>query len=294
MKLARILIDGEPFVARADGEELVPVARDTHDGDNWLQWTSEFASLRPPIGPAVSLRDADFLPAVGAPEKILAVGLNYLDHARESNVELPKEPLLFTKTTNTLSAHGSIIRCPADLTSQPDYEAELAVVIGRRASQIAQSDALSYVFAYTIANDVSARDVQFADGQWTRGKSFDTFLPIGPFLTLADSVNDVGNLRIRSRLNGVTMQDANTGSMIFDVAYLVSYVSRFITLVPGDILLTGTPSGVGFARDPAVYLRDEDRIEIEIEGLGTLQNCVSTSPIGLLPETISPTVESLA
>jgi 2-keto-4-pentenoate hydratase/2-oxohepta-3-ene-1,7-dioic acid hydratase in catechol pathway len=276
VKLARILIAGEPFIARLEDGELVPVLHDNGDA-SWLAWTSDHARSLPALGSSVGLEDGEFLPAVGVPQKILATGLNYLDHASESQLDLPKAPLLFAKTTNTLLGHGSVIRCPTELTTQPDYEAELAVVIGRRASHIEPAQALDHVFAYTIANDVSARDAQFADGQWLRGKSFDTFLPIGPFLVLADSGPDVSNLRITSRLNGITMQDANTGSMIFDIPYLVSYVSRFITLVPGDVLLTGTPSGVGFARDPAVYLRDADQIEIEIEGLGVLRNSVSTA-----------------
>lgn len=282
MKVARILIGGEPFVARVDGDALVPVHRDSGGTDGaWVGWTSDQAAALPAIGAAVPIDDAEFLPAVGAPEKILAIGLNYLDHSAESNLEPPAAPLLFAKTSNTLLAHGDVIRCPTDLTTQSDYEAELAIVIGRRAEKIQPAESLDHIFALTVANDVSARDAQFNDGQWTRGKSFDTFLPIGPYLTLADSVPDATNLRIQCRLNGATMQDGNTGSMIFDIAYLVSYVSRFITLVPGDVILTGTPAGVGFAREPSVYLQDGDVVEVEIEGLGVLSNTVSTSPVGV-------------
>jgi 2-keto-4-pentenoate hydratase/2-oxohepta-3-ene-1,7-dioic acid hydratase in catechol pathway len=267
---------------------------DTGEVDTWMGWTSELAQSIPPLAGGIRVEEAEFLPAVGAPQKILAIGLNYLDHASESQLELPTAPLLFAKTANTLLAHGSVIRCPTELTTQPDFEAELAVVIGRRASRVDPALALEHVFAYTIANDVSARDVQFNDGQWTRGKSFDTFLPIGPFLTLADTGPDVNGLSISSRLNGVTMQDDNTGSMIFDVPYLVSYVSRFITLVPGDVLLTGTPSGVGFAREPAVFLQDGDSIEIEIEGLGLLRNTVSTSHVETAQPRLRPVSENLA
>lgn len=277
MKLARILVVGEPHIARLEGDELVPILRDAGDDGSWARWTSDDVQALPALGPGVRVEDAEFLPAVGAPQKILATGLNYLDHASESRLDLPKEPLLFAKTTNTLLAHRSVIQCPTELTTQPDYEAELAVVIGRHTSQVEPAAALDHVFAYTIANDVSARDAQFTDGQWTRGKSFDTFLPIGPFLILADSGPDIANLSITTRLNGVTMQDADTSSMIFDVPYLISYISRYITLVPGDVLLTGTPSGVGFAREPAVYLQDGDEVEIEIKGLGVLRNSVSTS-----------------
>ncbi len=276
MKLARVLVDGSAVLARLDGELLVPIH--AGPGREWLAWSSEQVAGRAAIGPAVPLDRAVFLPAADTPEKIIAVGLNYHDHAQESSLELPSAPLLFTKTNNTLLGHGATIHCPSDLTTETDYEAELALVIGRQASRVSKADALDHVFAYTVANDVSARDAQFADGQWMRGKSFDTYCPIGPFLTLADTAPDVTDLRITTRLNGVVMQDDTTRSMIFDPAHLVSYISRFLTLVPGDVILTGTPSGVGFARDPAVYLKHDDVIEVEIEGLGTLRNPVSTEP----------------
>jgi 2-keto-4-pentenoate hydratase/2-oxohepta-3-ene-1,7-dioic acid hydratase in catechol pathway len=276
VKLARVLVDGSAVLARLDGELLVPIQ--SGPGREWLGWSSEEVARRPALGPAVPLERAVFLPAADTPEKIIAVGLNYHDHAQESSLELPTAPLLFTKTNNTLLGHGATIHCPSDLTTETDYEAELALVIGRQASRVPEDGALGHVFAYTVANDVSARDAQFADGQWMRGKNFDTYCPIGPFLTLADTAPDVTDLRISTRLNGVVMQDDRTRSMIFDAAHLVSYISRFLTLVPGDVILTGTPSGVGFARDPAVYLKHDDVIEVEIEGLGTLRNPVSTEP----------------
>lgn len=279
MKLARVLIDGAPTLARLEGETLVPIHREGDGPCEWLNWSSSEVAGRAPIGPAVPVAEATFLPAVRAPEKIIAIGLNYFDHAAESQKEVPSAPLMFTKTNNTLVGHGATIHCPSDLTSQTDYEAELAVVIGKRASRVPKDEALSYIFAYTIANDVSARDAQFSDGQWVRGKSFDTYCPIGPYLTLADTAPDISDLRITTRLNGTVMQDDSTKSMIFNVPTLVNYISRFITLVPGDVILTGTPAGVGFAREPAVYLRHADVVEIEIEHLGTLRNVVSTEPV---------------
>lgn len=280
MQLARILINGEIVLARREGDDLVPIDTGTADGNarDWLRWSSAEVSVRPATGPRIPVDQAVFLPAVDAPRKIVAVGLNYYDHAEESKLKVPSAPLLFAKTDNTLCAHGATIHCPSDLTSETDYEAELAVVIGRPTSRVTQERALDHVFAYTVANDVSARDAQFADGQWLRGKSFDTYCPIGPFLTLADAVPNVMDLRITARLNGQVMQDDSTSSMIFSIPYLISYISRFLTLEPGDVILTGTPSGVGFARVPAVYLRDADVIEVEIEGLGCLRNVVSTAP----------------
>lgn len=279
MQLARILIDGDAALARVVGEELEPIetGNTAPDGGNWMQWSSVHVAQASVIGPRIPMAQAQFLPAATS-GKIIAVGLNYYDHAVETKFEPPIAPLLFSKTDNTLAAHGSTIRCPANLTVQPDYEAELAVVIGRDTVAVAEEDALDHIFAYTVANDVSARDLQFTDGQWQRGKSLDTFCPIGPFLTLADAVPDVMDLRITARLNGKTMQDDRTSSMIFGVPHLISYISRYISLAPGDVILTGTPSGVGFAREPAVFLQDDDLIEVEIEQLGKLSNLVSTTP----------------
>lgn len=281
MRLARLLVDNRAVVARVDAEGLVPIlngGRQFGPGE-WLTWTPQQLAERSPIGPVITETEATFLPAVRSPEKIVAIGLNYHDHALESNAEPPSAPLLFTKTNNTLLGHGALIQCPSDLTQQPDYEGELAVVIGKRASRVSQDEAMAHVFGYTIANDVSARDAQFADGQWMRGKNFDTYCPVGPYVTLAAAVPDVMNLDIRTYLNGSLMQDDNTRSMIFGVPALVSYISRYLTLVPGDVILTGTPAGVGFARDPAVYLQDSDVVEVEIENLGRLRNVVSTAPV---------------
>ena len=206
------------------------------------------------------------------PQKIVCVGLNYRDHAEEQGVELPKRPLLFAKWPNTLIASGEAIRVPA-ICENPDYEAELGVVIGRRASGVAVDDALDFVRGYVIANDVSSRDIQFSDGQWVRGKSLDTFLPVGD-LVPASEAPDPQALPIRAILNGETMQDSNTSNQIFGVAEVIAFVSQAITLEPCDLIITGTPAGVGAFRDPKVWLQPGDEITIEIDGLGSISNPV--------------------
>lgn len=219
-----------------------------------------------------SMDEIEFLPAV-YPSKILAIGRNYVDHAIEGGAAPPEAPLLFNKLTNSLSAHNAPIVLPP-ISSKVDYEAELAVVIGQRAKRVSEAEALDYVFGYTLINDVSARDLQFGDGQWTRGKGLDTFAPLGPFITTRDEIKDVQALKIEGRLNGEVMQSSNTSKMIFKVAYLVSYLSQGITLEPGDVIATGTPDGVGVFRKPPVLLKAGDVFEVEIEGLGTLRNPV--------------------
>jgi 2-keto-4-pentenoate hydratase/2-oxohepta-3-ene-1,7-dioic acid hydratase in catechol pathway len=217
----------------------------------------------------------EFLPAV-YPGKILAIGRNYVDHAIEGGSEPPAAPLIFTKLLNSLNAHNAPIVLPA-ISSQVDYEAELAVIIGRRAKRVSEAESLNFVFGYSLINDVSARDLQFGDGQWVRGKGLDTFAPLGPFLTTRDEIPDVQALHIEGRLNGEVMQSSNTGKMIFKVAYLVSYISQAITLEPGDVIATGTPDGVGIFRNPPVLLKAGDVFEVTVEGLGTLRNPITES-----------------
>lgn len=212
----------------------------------------------------------EFLPAV-FPGKILAIGRNYTDHAIESGGAPPAAPLIFTKLPNSLAAHEQPVVLHS-ISSQIDYEAELAVVIGRRCRRVSEAEALAHVFGYTLINDVSARDLQFGDGQWVRGKGLDGFAPLGPFITTRDEITDVQSLNIQGRLNGEVMQSSNTSKMIFGVAHLVSYISQGITLEPGDIIATGTPEGVGVFRQPPVLLKDGDVFEVEVEGLGTLTN----------------------
>lgn len=209
---------------------------------------------------------------IALPQKIVCVGLNYRDHAEEQGVDLPERPLLFAKWPNTLIASGEPIRIPA-ISEKVDYEAELGVVIGRRASRVSVDDALDHVEGYVVANDVSGRDLQFADGQWVRGKSLDTFLPVSE-LVPASEVPDPQALPIRAILNGEVMQDSSTSNMIFGVADVVSFVSQAITLEPGDLIITGTPAGVGAFRDPPVWMKPGDEIAIEIDGVGRIANPV--------------------
>ncbi|MBC8329269.1 MAG: fumarylacetoacetate hydrolase family protein [Planctomycetes bacterium] len=218
------------------------------------------------------------LAPVDMPGKVICIGLNYRDHAAESGMEIPERPLVFSKFGSCVVGPDDAVRLPEG-ESQTDYEAELAFVIGRHASRVPLERAMEHVLGYTNANDVSARAFQFADGQWTRGKACDTFCPLGPFLLTADEVADPHQLRIGLRLNGRTMQDSRTDQLVFGIPELVVALSGFVTLEPGDVVLTGTPPGVGFARKPPVYLQDGDVMEVEIEGLGVLRNTVSGSLI---------------
>jgi 2-keto-4-pentenoate hydratase/2-oxohepta-3-ene-1,7-dioic acid hydratase in catechol pathway len=224
---------------------------------------------------AHSLDSIDFLPAV-YPGKILAIGRNYAEHAAEGGADLPKRPLLFNKLTNALNAHEHPIVLPS-ISTQVDFEAELAVVIGRRAKRVSKDEALDHVFGYSLINDVSARDLQYGDKQWTRGKGLDTFAPLGPFITTRDEIENVQSLKIEGLLNGDVMQSSNTSKMIFSVAYLVSYLSQGITLEPGDVIASGTPDGVGAFRKPPIWLKPGDVFEVRIEKLGTLKNRVVAS-----------------
>jgi 2-keto-4-pentenoate hydratase/2-oxohepta-3-ene-1,7-dioic acid hydratase in catechol pathway len=208
------------------------------------------------------------------PGKIVCVGLNYRDHAAEGGMDLPKAPLLFAKWPNTLVGHGDAVVVPPEVT-QVDYEAELGVIIGRRAKRVSERDALDHVEGYICLNDVSARDLQFADGQWTRGKSPDTFCPVGPRLVPREEIDDPQALAIRCLVNGEALQDSSTAQMIFSVAEIIAYTSKVITLEPGDLIATGTPAGVGVFRNPKRLLQDGDEVSVEIEGLGTLTNPIT-------------------
>jgi 2-keto-4-pentenoate hydratase/2-oxohepta-3-ene-1,7-dioic acid hydratase in catechol pathway len=207
------------------------------------------------------------------PGKIVCVALNYHDHADESGMPIPAERLLFGKFPNTLVGPGGPIVLPPT-SEDVDGEAELAVVIGATARNIDHGDAMEYVFGFTVANDVSARDRQFGDGQWFRGKGFDTFCPVLPQIVPRDEVPDPHDLHVVQRVNGTVMQDGNTRDLIFDIPTLVAFASAVMTLEPGDLILTGTPPGVGYFRDPRVALRPGDTVEVEVEGIGKLANPV--------------------
>ena len=258
-KYVRYIYEGRIGYGRLEGDRIAVLDRSFID--DGAQATGEI----------LKITQVRLLAPVQAPT-IICIGLNYKPHAAEAEMKLPEIPLIFLKTTTALAGPQDSILLPKIAPDNVDYEGELAIVIKRTAKNVSEADALDYVFGYTIANDVSARDCQLKiDGQWARGKSFDRFCPIGP--AVATGI-DAGALNIQTRLNGRVMQDSNTRHLIFGIASLVSFCSRNMTLLPGTIILTGTPEGVGFSRRPPVWLRAGDRVEIEIEGIGVLANSV--------------------
>jgi 2-keto-4-pentenoate hydratase/2-oxohepta-3-ene-1,7-dioic acid hydratase in catechol pathway len=258
------LVSFEGGFGRVVDSEVVPM------GPDLASYLSGAPAQEGPPAPLSSLR---LLAPVPSPGKVVCVGLNYRDHAAESGQPLPDHPILFPKFANSVIGPDAPIVVP-DCTDQPDYEAELAVVIGRRASGVSERDALFYVGGYTCANDVSARDLQFAGSQWMLGKAIDSFLPCGPWLVTPDEIEDPQALAIRCSIDGETLQDSSTSQMVFGVAELLAFVTRTMTLEPGDLLVTGTPPGVGFARKPPRWLRHGERVTVEIEGIGRLTNPV--------------------
>ena len=224
----------------------------------------------------INVPDEDsFAAPLANPSKIVAIGLNYLDHASESKMEVPDHPLVFTKFPSSIISATDAIEIPADLTDQVDYEVELGIIIGKKAKNVSQEEALSYVFGYTVLNDISARDLQFSDEQWVRGKSLDTFCPMGPVIVTADEVPEPQSLDLGCSVNGKILQEDNTKNMIFGVAALVSKLSHSFTLEPGDIIASGTPQGVGFSRQPPVFLTPGDKVKTWVEGIGELHNPVT-------------------
>jgi len=219
------------------------------------------------------LSEVTLLAPVPRPGKIIAVGLNYRDHAIETKMEIPTVPVIFAKFPSSINGPEGSVVLPED-DPQCDYEAELGVVIGRNAKSVSEAEALNYVAGYMPLNDVSARRWQFADKQWVRGKSCDTFCPTGPWLTTQDAVADPHALAIQMRVNGKVVQNSNTSNLIFRVPALIAFISAAITLEPGDIIATGTPDGVGVFGKPPVFLKSGDVMEVEIEGLGVLRNRV--------------------
>jgi 2-keto-4-pentenoate hydratase/2-oxohepta-3-ene-1,7-dioic acid hydratase in catechol pathway len=226
------------------------------------------------------LADTDLLAPLPRPGKIVAIGRNYREHAVEEGVEPPPAPLIFAKWPSSVVGHGAEVRWDPRLTGQVDYEAELAVVIGRAARWVGVDEALDHVLGYTCLNDVTARDIQFGDGQWVRGKSLDTFCPMGPALVTADEIGDPQDLGICCSVGDERVQDARTSAMYFGVAEIISYCSRSFTLEPGDVIATGTPGGVGAFRDPPRFLGDGDRLTVEIERIGRLENICRFEPAG--------------
>lgn len=259
MKIARFVTDdGREVLGRLTGERTAQPLVGELFGE--LAFASESVPIR------------RLLPPV-APPNIFAIGRNYRAHIAETGARMPERPLIFQKATTALIGHEDAIVLPGEAPEEVDFEAELAILIGRRARRVSEATALDYVLGYTCANDVSARDCQRNDKQWARAKGFDTFAPLGPWLVTADEL-DPDRCGIRSRLNGQVMQDASTSAMIHSCRALISYLSAQFTLLPGTVILTGTPEGVGMARTPPVFLKPGDRIEVEVEGIGTLLNPV--------------------
>ncbi|MBV2353893.1 fumarylacetoacetate hydrolase family protein [Streptomyces sp. J2-1] len=227
----------------------------------------------------VPLEEVRLLPVVPHPEKIVCVGLNYLTHVDETRRELPTYPVLFTKFPSSLIAHGDAIAVPPE-SQQVDYEAELAVIIGATARRVPRERAFDVVAGYAVANDVTMRDYQYKTHQWLQGKAWDASTPVGPELVTHDEIGDrIGELDISLSLNGEVLQSSDTAKLIFDIPTLIATVSEFTTLTPGDIILTGTPGGVGFRRDPQVFLAPGDKVTVTIDGLGTLENTVTAEQV---------------
>lgn len=207
------------------------------------------------------------------PGKIIAIGRNYAEHAKETGNEPPPRPLIFAKFPSSVIGTGTPITWSDSITKEVDWEVELAVIIGKKARNVSEEDALNHVFGYTVGNDVSARDLQLrTDGQWTRGKSLDTFCPLGPMIVTRDEIEDPQNLNLKTTVNDEVMQDGNTKDMIFNIRHLIHYCSQMFTLEPADIIMTGTPPGVGEGRDPKVYLKDGDVVTCSVEGIGEISN----------------------
>jgi 2-keto-4-pentenoate hydratase/2-oxohepta-3-ene-1,7-dioic acid hydratase in catechol pathway len=258
-------VSGAPRSVR----ELVDAA----DGSRWLRALADGGAR------TLALRDVQLFAPIEPRQDMIALGLNYKSHIAETKQTAPlKQPILFGKAASSVTGPDADVRVDPAVTSQVDWEVELAVVIGRAGRDIPATAAREHIFGYTVANDVSARDLQFLDGgQWYRGKSLDTFCPLGPWIVTTDELGDARGLRLRLRVNGVTKQEASTDDLIFAIPEIIASVSSGRTLYPGDVILTGTPGGVGFTRTPPEFLRDGDVVEAEIERIGVLRNRVKES-----------------
>ncbi|OQX51966.1 MAG: hypothetical protein B5M53_09900 [Candidatus Cloacimonas sp. 4484_209] len=215
---------------------------------------------------------------LATPDKIICIGLNYKDHCEEQNRPFPEYPILFSKFNTAVVGPDDAVIKPA-ITQKLDYEGELAFIIGKEGRHIDEKDAMEYVAGYTIFNDISARDIQFADKQWLRGKTFNTFAPMGPYLVTKDEIDNPHNLYIKVKVNDSIMQDSNTSAMIHQIPYLVSFISQVVTLKPGDVVATGTPAGVGVFRKPPFFLKEKDTVSVEIEKLGILRNFIKNDTV---------------
>ena len=286
MKLLTFAVNGRARPGVMDGEAVVDLAAAglpigphgdlmeiVRGGDVALERIRQVAKA--PSAVRYNVGEVKIMAPLAAPSKIIAVGLNYIDHCKEANLPVPVEPVLFAKFPNSVTGPYDDLTWPEAVTKEVDYEVELGLVIGKQGCDIAESDALSYVFGYTVVNDVSARDLQFANAkQWDRGKSLDTFCPWGPYIVTRDEIADPHNLGVRTILNGKEMQNSNTRNLIFNIPQILAYSSQGTTLMPGDLIPTGTPFGVGFSRNPPVFMKDGDVCECVVEQIGSIRNRV--------------------
>lgn len=272
MKLARFAHHGIVWWGLVEQDDVTLLAADSEISvGSWDVPALEAAALQP--AGVVARSDVTMLAPVSAPSKVICVGLNYRDHAIESGMAIPEKPMIFAKFPSSIVGPGAAIVLPED-SNEIDWEVELAIVIGRPARHVSESDALDFVLGYTVSVDVSARDLQISDGQFVRAKSYDTFCPVGPWLVTTDELGDAGDLGIGLKVNGETLQDSRTSELVFGVREIVAFCSRVATLVPGDLILTGTPNGTGFGLDPQRYLNPGDEITAWVEGIGELRNPV--------------------
>lgn len=275
MRLASCHHAGRHFAAVIDGDVAIPLEGVAELGPDTLADLRDLPAPRRSAG--VPLDEVVLRAVVPTPGKIVCVGLNYLEHVGETGRDIPEYPVLFTKFAEALIGPREAIELPPE-SHQVDYEGELAVVVGRPGRRIPASAALEHVAGYTIANDITMRDFQYKTHQWLQGKSWERSTPLGPWLVTPDALGDPSALELRLSVNGRVLQEASTAQMMFDVATLIAHVSTFVALRPGDVLLTGTPGGVGFRRTPQLFLQPGDRVTVEISGLGALDNPVVAAP----------------
>jgi len=271
MRIARFRFNGKISYGIVLGEKVIP-AEKLGIPETVEEFIASGIKVSPEGKEGIPLSKVELLAPLSNPPKIICLGLNYFDHAEEQGREPPKDPVIFLKPRTSIAGPFEDIPVPFDYTTQVDYEVELAVVIGRKGKRIPEEEAMNYVFGYMVFNDLSARDIQFGDKQWTRGKSLDKFAPMGPWITTRDEIRDPYSLRMRTLVNGEVMQDSSTAKMAIKIPRIISVLSKGMTLEPGDIIATGTPAGVGVFRNPQRFLKPGDIIEVEIENLGFLRN----------------------
>ncbi|MGY0287498.1 MAG: FAA hydrolase family protein [Thermoproteota archaeon] len=271
MRIARFRFNGKISYGIVLGEKVIP-AEKLGIPETVEEFIASGIKVSPEGKEGIPLSKVELLAPLSNPPKIICLGLNYFDHAEEQGREPPKDPVIFLKPRTSIAGPFEDIPVPFDYTTQVDYEVELAVVIGRKGKRIPEEEAMNYVFGYMVFNDLSARDIQFGDKQWTRGKSLDKFAPMGPWITTRDEIRDPYSLRMRTLVNGEVMQDSSTAKMAIKIPRIISVLSKGMTLEPGDIIATGTPAGVGVFRNPQRFLKPGDIVEVEIENLGFLRN----------------------